>query len=115
MTICRYDHAALSRRLQTEKGASMAVRKRGKGWMLDVYLDGDRHRKMIPHARLEKQAKKAEIKLQQEMFDNRFNPQKEAPLLSDFIDEHFLPWSRANKRSWYHDKWRSRSIKQFFA
>jgi hypothetical protein len=33
---------------------------------------------MIPHARLEKQAKQAEVKLQQEMFDKRFNPQKKA-------------------------------------
>jgi len=93
----------------------MAVRKRGKGWMLDAYNDGNRHRKMIPHARLKEQAKNAEVKLQQEMFDNRFNPQKKAPLLSDFIDEHFLPWSRANKRSCYHDGWRSKSIKDFFA
>ncbi|MEP7342253.1 MAG: site-specific integrase [Acidobacteriota bacterium] len=93
----------------------MTVRKRGKGWMLDVYIEGDRQRKMIPHARLEKQAKQAEVKLQHELFENRFNPQKEAPLLSEFIDEHFLPWSRTNKRSWYHDGWRSKSLTDFFA
>jgi integrase len=93
----------------------MTVRKRGKGWMLDVYNNGNRQRKMIPHARLEKQAKQAEVKLRQEMFDNRFNPHQKPPLLSDFIDEHFLPWSRANKRSCYHDGWRSNSSKDFFA
>jgi hypothetical protein len=93
----------------------MALRKRGKGWMLDVYIDGNRRREMIPHARREKQAKKAEIKFQQELFDNRFNTQKDVPLLSDFIDEHFLPWSRTNKRSWYSDGWRAKSLKTFFA
>jgi integrase len=93
----------------------MALRKRGKRWMLDVYIDGNRRREMIPHARREKQAKKAEIKLQQELFDNRFNTQKDVPLLSDFIDEHFLPWSRTNKRSWRSDRWRATSLKTFFA
>jgi hypothetical protein len=36
----------------------MAVRKRGKGWMLDVYFDGNRQRQMIPNARLENSPKK---------------------------------------------------------
>lgn len=92
----------------------MAVRKRGKGWMMDVYVDGNRQRQMIPNARLEKQAKKAEIKLQDQLFENKFNTRKEVPFLTDFFDEHFLPWSRANKRSWYHDGWRSASLKAFF-
>jgi hypothetical protein len=92
----------------------MSVRKRGKGWMMDVSIDGHRQRRVIPNARLEKQAKKAELKLQDTLFENQFGTRKEVPLLADFIDEHFLPWARTNKRSWYHDEWRSDSLKDFF-
>ena len=93
----------------------MPVRKIGDNWYLDVSIDGDRRRKLIPNARTRKQAEQAEIVFRQELFEAKFNPQQEeAPLLPDFIDEHFLPWSRANKRSWYADEWRSQSLKTFF-
>jgi integrase len=93
----------------------MPVRKIGDNWYFDVRINGVRNREVIPNARTRKQAEQAEIALRQELYEARFNPQQEeALLLSDFIDEHFLPWSRANKRSWYADEWRSKSLKTFF-
>ena len=93
----------------------MPVRKIGDNWYFDVRINGVRNRQVIPNARTRKQAEQAEIAFRQELFEARFNPQpEEVPLLSDFIDEHFLPWSRANKRSWYADEWRSEPLKQFF-
>jgi integrase len=93
----------------------MPVRKRGKNWYLDLKIDGVRKRRVIPNARTRKQAEQAELVFRQELFAARFDPRiEEPPLLSDFIDEHFLPWSRANKRSWSSDEWRSKSLKQFF-
>lgn len=94
----------------------MPIRKRGNSWHLDVKINGRRHRVLIPNARTRKQAEQAEVVLRQELFETRFDPQpKEIPLFSDFVDEHFLPWSRTNKRSWYADNWRAKSLKQFFA
>ena len=70
---------------------------------------------MIENARTRKQAEQAEIVFRQKQFEAKFDTQKEEILpLPDFIDEHFLPWSRANKRSWYADEWRSKSLKTFF-
>jgi hypothetical protein len=93
----------------------MPVRKIGDNWYFDVRINGVRNRQVIPNARTRKQAEQAEIAFRQELFEARFNPQpEEVPLLSDFIDEHFLPWSRTNKRSWYADEWRSEPLKQFF-
>lgn len=93
----------------------MPVRKIGKNWYLDIRVNGVRQRELIPNARTRKQAEQAEIVIRTECFEARFDPKpKEIPLLSDFIDEHFLPWSRANKRSWYSDQWRSNSLKKFF-
>jgi integrase len=94
----------------------MPVRKRGNNWYFDIIMNGVRHRDLIPNARTKKQAEDAEIAFRQELFEARFKPKVEdVPLLSDFIDEHFLPWSRDNKRSWYADGWRSKSLKKFFA
>ncbi len=93
----------------------MPVRKIGDNWYFDLRVNGARFREVIPNARTRKQAEQAELKFRQELYEARFNTQiAEAPLLSDFIDQHFLPWSRANKRSWYADGWRSRSLKTFF-
>jgi hypothetical protein len=35
-------------------------------------------------------------------------------LFSEFVDETFLPWSRANKRSYREDEQRSVTLKDFF-
>jgi hypothetical protein len=70
---------------------------------LDVRINGARYREVIPNARTRKQADKAEFNFRQKLFEALFDPKQsqkeEAPLRSDFIDNHFLPWSRANKRS----------------
>ena len=100
----------------TRERSKMPVRKRGNNWYFDIIMNGVRHRDLIPNARTKKQAEDAEIAFRQELFEARFKPKiEDVPLLSDFIDEHFLPWSRANKRSWYADGWRSKSLKKFFA
>jgi integrase len=93
----------------------MPVRKIGNSWYLDVRVNGIRQRELIPQARTRKQAELAELKRRQELFEARFVPQGESFLLSDFIDEHYLPWAKTNKRSWYHDQWRAKSLKKFFA
>src|SRR5262245_18999439 len=94
---------------------TMVFRKRGKGWLLDVYFDGVRRRQMISPSSLGKETAKADEKLQPQLFEDKPDSQTDIPLLSDFIDEHFLPWSRVNKRSWYCAGWRAKSLKTFFA
>ena len=34
--------------------------------------------------------------------------------LAEFISKTFLPWSKANKRSWRHDVFRARTICDYF-
>jgi hypothetical protein len=45
-------------------------------------------------ARTKKQAEQAESKINQEIFEKRFEVEEKAiDLLSDFLDQVYLPWS----------------------
>ncbi len=96
----------------------MSVYKRGKKgthWHYYFRVRGVRYRGVIPEARTKWEAEQAEIKIKREIFEGRFG---QADLgrgkLADFINEVFLPWSKANKRSWKHDEFRARTICEYF-
>lgn len=92
----------------------MAVRKRGDVWHLDVKIDGIRYRHACPAATNKKQALQAEAKLRQEIFEGKYNPRKEVVRFADFMDQTYLPWSKANKKSWQGEVWRIRMLKRYF-
>lgn len=49
------------------------------------------------------------------MFEKRFGiEEKGATLLSEFLDEVHLPWSKANKKSWRDDAYMLPMLKQYF-
>jgi hypothetical protein len=51
----------------------------------------------------------------QEIFEGRFGlVDLGSERLADFISKTFLPWSKANKRSWRHDVFRARTICDYF-
>ena len=58
------------------------------------------------------QAHRAESQLREAIYERRYDPGKK--LFSEFVDEAFLPWSRANKRSHREDEQRSVTLKAFF-
>lgn len=78
-------------------------------------LNHVRYRGAIPEARIQSQAEQAEIKLKNSIFESKFGTaQKPEPLLSDFIDKTFLPWSKKERTTWRHDEFRCTALKKFF-
>ena len=57
----------------------------------------------------------AETKIKREIFEGRFGQlDLGSEKLADFIEKVFVPWSKANKRSWKHDEFRARTIREYF-
>jgi integrase len=96
----------------------MSVYKRGtKGthWHYYFRVRGVRYRGGIPEARTKQQAEQAEFKLKREVFEERFGiEQKGTDLLSDFLDDVYLPWSKVNKKSWRDDAYMLPMLKAHF-
>lgn len=84
-------------------------------WYYEFELNNVRYRGAIPEARVQSQAEQAEIKLKNSVFEGKFGTvQKSEPLLSDFINNTFLPWSRKERATWRHDEFRCEVLKKFF-
>jgi integrase len=93
----------------------MSVYKRGSRWHYRFRVRRVRYRGAIPEARTKWEAQQAETKIKQEIFEGRFGQvDLGSEKLADFIEKIFLPWSKANKRSWKHDEFRARTICEFF-
>ncbi len=104
----------------------MAIYKRHKGrrlkrsdrdwdkgtWWIEFSLRGNYVHESIPGARTQAQAERAENKRREEIYEGKYNPVRK--LFSEFVDETFLPWSTANKRSHREDEQRSVTLKNFF-
>jgi integrase len=104
----------------------MAIYKRHKGrrlkrsdrdwdkgtWWIEFSLRGNYVHESIPGARTQAQAERAESKRREEIYEGKYNPVKK--LFSEFVDETFLPWSTANKRSHREDEQRAVTLKGFF-
>src|SRR5262249_2891940 len=44
----------------------------------------------------------------------KYGKQKSSPRFSDYVDQTYLPWSKANKKSWNSDVWRVKALKKYF-
>lgn len=85
-----------------------------KCWYYDFRLRGRRHRGAIPEARTKQQAEQAEAVIRSEMFSDRFGGIKQTPTLKEFIDKIYLPWARANKKSFDNDEEVCEVVKSHF-
>src|SRR5687768_12763982 len=95
----------------------MSVYKRGKGthWHYYFRVRGVRYRGSLPETRTKQQAEQAESKIKQGIFEKRFEvEQKGTDLLSDFLDDVYLPWSKVNKKSWRDDVYMVPMLKGYF-
>jgi integrase len=104
----------------------MAIYKRYKGrrlkrtdaewdegtWWIEFSLQGQYIHQSVPGARTLAQAQRAESQIREAIYERRYDPGKK--LFSEFVDEIFLPWSTANKRSYREDEQRSVTLKDFF-
>lgn len=89
----------------------MSVFKRGSKWCYDFWVNGKRYRGSIPEARVKAQAERAENAIRDQVYEGKYGKEETpVPLLRDFITDTFLPWSKANKRTWVHDEFRSRAL-----
>lgn len=84
----------------------MTIRKRkdtGK-WVCDFYYNGERIVKTLRFARTRKEAEQAEAVIMNKVFQQAygFEP-KPDKLFENFVVETFLPYSEANKKSFYCD------------
>lgn len=77
---------------------------------------GKRYRGAIPEARTKWEAEQAELRIRQEIFEGRFGKQETGKrLVTEFIDSDYLPWAKANKRSWREDEYKLPLIRTFFS
>ena len=97
----------------------MTVRKRGKVWWYD--FGNHKYRGRIPEARTKYEAEQAEIKLKRDVFEGKYGKQFGTMCFADFVGDPdakdnqfgegtFLEWSKNNKRSWKHDRFRARPL-----
>jgi integrase len=99
----------------TLKENNMSVYKRGSHWHYRFRVRRVRYRGALPEASTKWEAEQAESKIKQEIFEGRFGLiELGSERLADFINKTFLPWSKANKRSWRHDVFRARTICDYF-
>ena len=76
---------------------------------------GRRYRGAIPEARTRWQAEQAEQQIRQEAFEGRFGKKDVGTgKINDFIVRVYLPWAKANKRSWKDDEYKLPVLKTFF-
>jgi len=74
-----------------------------------------RYRKIVSLARTKWDAEQAEVKAKQELFEKRYGvEEKGTDLLSDFLDQVYLPWSKTNKKSWRDDSYMLPMLKTYF-
>jgi integrase len=72
------------------------------------------YRGALPEARTKWQAEQAETQIRQQVYEGKFGGLAIVPRLKDFIDEIYLPWAKANKRSCRDDVWRSGVLIEYF-
>jgi len=89
---------------------------KGKGtWIVEFRLRGHYVKQAIPEARTRAEAEQAQTKIKRDIFDDKYNRAGGNKDFTEFVDEVFVPWAKASKRSWKDDEERARPSKEFFA
>jgi len=83
----------------------LTVRKRGGHWYFDFQIRGARYREAIPEARTKFQAEQAETKARDQVFQGTYGTSQLGNQgFSEVVSETYLPWAKANKRTWRNDE-----------
>lgn len=81
-------------------------------WYFHKTINGMRYRERIPTARNKTQAETRERAILAQIHAGTYGKQEDS--ISDFIDQVYLPWARANKRHPVNDEMHCKTIRQFF-
>src|SRR5688572_28741578 len=82
----------------------MTVKKRGGRWYFDFQSKGVRYREAIPEARNRFKAEQAETKVHDQVYQGIYgSSQLGTQDFAGFVTETYLPWAKANKRTWSND------------
>ena len=101
----------------TSRRTNVGIYKKNKngttsyGYDFRDRVTGIRYRKIVSLARTKWDAEQAETAAKKELFGVE---EKGIALLSEFLDEVYLPWSKANKKSWRDDAYMLPMLKQYF-
>src|ERR687891_470717 len=83
----------------------MTVKKRGGRWHFSFQIKSVRYREAIPEARTKFQAEQAEAKARDQVFQGTYGVvQLGNQGFGQFVSETYLPWAKANKRTWRNDE-----------
>ena len=81
-------------------------------WIVEFMLKGNRILKAVPHARNKKDAEEEQRKIQSQIDGGLYC--STPVLFSEFVDNEYLPWAEANKKSHADDRRRVKVLKGFF-
>src|SRR3989442_12898599 len=85
---------------------------KGKGiWIVEFRLRGHYIKEAIPEARTKQEAEQAQTKIKREIFDDKYDRAAGRKDFAEYVDEVFVPWAKASKRSWQDDEER-KSLKR---
>ena len=85
---------------------------KGKGtWIVEFRLRGHYVKQAIPEARTRAEAEQAQTKIKRDIFDDKYNRAAGNKDFSEFVDDVFVPWAKASKKSWQDDEERARQLK----
>ena len=92
----------------------MSVFKRGGRWHFTKTINGARYRGALKTARTKVQAEEAERAIVLTVHQGTYALCQDKQTLTEFVEETYLPWAKANKRSWQIDTSRLKPIREFF-
>jgi integrase len=90
------------------------ARKIGKRWYHDFMIRKVRYRGVIPEAQNKWQAEKAEARIKNEVYESKYGKAMGEKLFREFVEESYVPWAKANKRSWKIDLSRLKPLLGYF-
>ena len=80
----------------------MAVRKIGKRWYIDTYIDGRRIIRVVGDKKSEAIAAEEAIKTDQRRGEYKFK--RESKILFEVLAKDYIEYAKANKKSWYFNQ-----------
>jgi len=92
----------------------MPVYKRVGIWYYRFQIRGVRYARAVPEATTKRQAEQSETQARQRVFEGKYEGEQNSIKLSEFVERHYLPWAKAEKRSWRNDVSRIKPILVYF-
>ncbi|HYL98683.1 MAG TPA: hypothetical protein VEZ90_06990, partial [Blastocatellia bacterium] len=93
----------------------MAVRVRGGRWHYDFMIRKVRYRGAIPEARTKKEARDVEAAIRRQVYEGKYGKEQGTVCLTHYAKNVYLPWARANKKSYKADEYHVAVFESFFA